>query len=170
MINKPLACQQHDHKLCIDAALTAAQTLCSDAGVRLTDQRKKVLELIWQSHKPLGAYTLMHMLEQSAAKKIAPPTVYRALDFLLEQQLIHRINSLNAYIGCPTPGTQHASHFLICHKCGIAVETNIQKITDDLVAVATQAGFSCESLSVEIAGYCADCQQQQQFQNQDSAS
>lgn len=154
----PLACQQHDHNHCIESALLAARELCISRGVRLTSQREKVLELIWQSHKPLGAYTLMDMLAESAGKRVAPPTVYRALDFLLEQRLIHRINSLNAYLGCPSPGVQHPSHFLICRQCGVAVESGAENIAAQLSAAAAQAGFSCESQSVEIVGLCHDCQ------------
>lgn len=138
----------------------AARDLCASNGVRLTSQREKVLELIWQSHKPLGAYTLMDMLAEAAGKRVAPPTVYRALDFLLEQHLIHRINSLNAYLGCPSPGVAHPSHFFICRACGIAVESHTKDIADNLASAALNAGFSCESQSVEIVGLCPACQAQ----------
>ncbi len=156
--SQPLACQQHDHNHCIEEALVAARELCKKNGVRLTSQREKVLELIWQSHKPLGAYTLMDMLAEAAAKRVAPPTVYRALDFLLEQHLIHRINSLNAYLGCPSPGTTHPSHFFICRACGIAIESVADEIAVSIARAADAAGFSCESQSVEIVGLCPACQ------------
>lgn len=158
--DKPLACQHHNHSHCIADALAAARDLCASNGVRLTSQREKVLELIWQSHKPLGAYTLMDMLAETAGKRVAPPTVYRALDFLLEQRLIHRINSLNAYLGCPSPGVNHPSHFFICRACGIAVESGAENIADSLTDAAKNAGFSCESQSVEIVGLCPSCQAQ----------
>lgn len=166
--DQPLACQHHDHNHCIDEALAAARNLCTANGVRLTSQREKVLELIWQSHKPLGAYTLMDMLAEAAGKRIAPPTVYRALDFLLEQRLIHRINSLNAYLGCPSPGVNHPSHFFICRACGIAVESAAENIADNLADAARHAGFSCESQSVEIVGLCPSCQSQTSSNNSES--
>lgn len=156
--SKPIACQKHDHNHCIDSALARARELCSNNGVRLTSQREKVLELIWQSHKPLGAYTLMDMLAEASDKRVAPPTVYRALEFLLEQRLIHRINSLNAYLGCPAPGTSHPSHFFICRSCGVAVESGVSSIVQSLNQAALDAGFSCETQSVEIVGLCSSCQ------------
>ena len=92
----------HDHRRCVADALDKAEALCSDRGARLTKLRCRVLELVWNSHAPIGAYDVLRRLSQEH-QSAAPPTVYRALDFLLEQGLIHRIESLNAYIGCPVP-------------------------------------------------------------------
>lgn len=135
----------------------AARNLCLQKRVRLTELRKQVLELIWQSHKPLGAYTLMDMLSESSSRRVAPPTVYRALDFLLEQRLIHRINSLNAYIGCPDPYSQHQNHFLICRQCGIASECDNQTLSDQIRQAGQAAGFSVENQCLEIVGLCPNC-------------
>jgi len=157
-MNTPIACQQHNHALCIDEALSAARKLCQGKKVRLTSLREKVLELIWQSHKPLGAYALMDMLSEAATRRVAPPTVYRALDFLLEQHLIHRINSLNAFIGCPDPHTQHQNQFLICRVCGNASECNDAILNQAIGAAGQNASFSIEQYSVEITGLCANCQ------------
>ena len=157
-MNTPIACQQHNHALCIDEALSAARKLCQGKKVRLTSLREKVLELIWQSHKPLGAYALMDMLSAAATRRVAPPTVYRALDFLLEQHLIHRINSLNAFIGCPEPHTQHQNQFLICRCCGNASECVDAPLNQAIDAAGQNAGFSIEQYSVEITGLCANCQ------------
>ena len=158
MEHTPLACSHHDHGHCISDALEAARQLCLSRGVRLTDLRLQVLELIWQNHKPLGAYTLMEMLAKANTRRVAPPTVYRALDFLLEQGLIHRINVLNAFIGCPSPTQKHQSHFLICQNCSVAVELDSPSLNQKLVDCATEAGFSLTSHSVEINGLCALCQ------------
>ncbi len=158
-MNKPLACRSHDHTQCIEGALTSARVLCAGKGVRLTALREQVLELIWQSHKPLGAYTLMDMLGEASTRRIAPPTVYRALDFLLDQHLIHRINSLNAFIGCPHPGTQHQNHFLICRQCGIAIECNTDSLGRLIDQTGHTAGFSVEHQSLEIVGLCPNCQE-----------
>ncbi len=135
----------------------AAQNLCLQKRVRLTELRKQVLELIWQSHKPLGAYTLMDMLSESSSRRVAPPTVYRALEFLLEQRLIHRINSLNAYIGCPDPYSQHQNHFLICRQCGIASECDNQMLSEQIGKAGQAAGFSVENQCLEIVGLCPNC-------------
>ena len=157
MEHTPIACSHHDHDHCISDALAAARALCQSRGVRLTDLRLQVLELIWQNHKPLGAYTLMEMLAKANTRRVAPPTVYRALDFLLEQGLIHRINVLNAFIGCPSPSTKHQSHFLICRACGIAIELNHPALSQQIIKVAQEAGFTIMSQSLEVSGLCANC-------------
>ncbi|MDO6806861.1 transcriptional repressor, partial [Wenyingzhuangia sp. 1_MG-2023] len=77
----------------------------------------RVLELIWQSHKPVGAYELLPALANDGFNS-APPTVYRALDFLLDLGLVHRLHSLNAYVGCNHPGANHPVCFFICEHCG----------------------------------------------------
>lgn len=157
MEHTPIACSHHDHNHCISDALDAARQLCLGRGVRLTDLRLQVLELIWQNHKPLGAYTLMEMLAKANTRRVAPPTVYRALDFLLEQGLIHRINVLNAFIGCPSPNTKHQSHFLICRTCGIAIELAQPELSRHIIDVAQDSGFAVESQSLEVSGRCANC-------------
>lgn len=152
------ACSHHNHLHCISDAIRSARQLCDERGVRLTSLREQVLELVWQSHKPLGAYTLMDMLAQASTRRVAPPTVYRALDFLLEEGLIHRINSLNAYIGCPSPSQKHQSHFLICQNCKVAVELDNLQLNQSILDASTSAGFTLASHSVEISGLCPGCQ------------
>src|SRR5690606_23222704 len=132
----------HNHAHCVSDAMGAARQLCENRGVRLTPLRQQVLELVWQNHKPLGAYHLMDMLAAASTRRVAPPTVYRALDFLLEQGLIHRINGLNAFIGCPSPDEKHQSHFLICRLCGVAVELDAAALTLNIQLAARNAGFS----------------------------
>jgi len=152
------ACSHHNHGHCINDAISSARQLCDERGVRLTSLREQVLELVWQSHKPLGAYTLMEMLAQASTRRVAPPTVYRALDFLLEEGLIHRINSLNAFIGCPSPTQKHQSQFLICQSCNVAVELDTTQLNQSIFDAAATAGFSVASHSVEINGLCPSCQ------------
>lgn len=154
------ACSHHNHHHCISDALASARQLCQERGVRLTSLREQVLELVWQSHKPLGAYTIMGMLAEASTRRVAPPTVYRALDFLLEEGLIHRINSLNAFIGCPSPKHKHQSHFLICQGCNIAVELDSSSLNDTILATAKAAGFTLANHSVELNGLCPTCQKQ----------
>src|SRR5690606_29397539 len=102
---------QHDHRRCIADALDAAERVCAGRGARLTELRRRVLELVWQSHRPVGAYPLLAALGRDGHAP-APPTVYRALDFLQAQGLVHRIESRNAYVGCPHPETDHTGQLM----------------------------------------------------------
>jgi Fur family zinc uptake transcriptional regulator len=146
----------HDHALCIDDALAAAERQCLARGVKLTDQRRRVLELIWKSHTPVGAYTLLDRLRENGVRA-QPPTVYRALEFLAENGLIHRIESLNAYVGCAEPAERHVGQFLICTGCRSAAELDDPGIGTAIAARAKEVGFSVSRATVEIAGLCPNC-------------
>ena len=154
------AYQQHDHKRCIKQALSDAQNLCKQQHANLTPIRRQVLELIWQSHRPLGAYELMAQLQQDTGKQVAPPTVYRALEFLLSLGLVHRINSLNAFTGCCQPLHQHNAHFFICQRCQQASELDDQTLNRALDQAAKSAGFALQHSTVELTGLCPSCQQE----------
>ncbi|WP_188152103.1 Fur family transcriptional regulator [Teredinibacter waterburyi] len=152
----------HDHTACIERALKEADLLCANADVRLTELRRKVLELIWQSHAPLGAYRLMEMLEQASdRKRVAPPTVYRALDFLIEQKLIHKVHSLNAFIGCTRPRQPHGDALFICRECGFTEEVASKPIQQAINLSASQQRFEVEDQFMEIIGRCAACRAKQ---------
>lgn len=148
----------HNHQHCIEDALKQAHAICVDAKVRLTPLREQVLTLIWQNHKPLGAYDVIDMLAKVSERRIAPPTVYRALDFLLDIGIIHRINSLNAYIGCPSPADKHPSYFLICTQCHGASESNDPQLRAHVDQLGENAGFMIEKQWLEILGICRNCQ------------
>ena len=122
-----------------------------------TALRRRVLELVWQSHKPLGAYDILAVLSEQDGRRAAPPTVYRALDFLLENSLVHRIASLNAFMGCSHPEHAHQGQFLICRECHVAIELEQTSISDAIVASATDVGFSVEAQTVEVVGLCGTC-------------
>src|SRR5690606_28474545 len=118
----------HDHARCVAAALAAAETLCQRRGARLTVLRRRVLELIWSSHEPVGAYDILQRLTEDG-RRAAPTTVYRALDFLAAHRLIHRLASRNAYIGCRHPDeSDHEGQFLICTGCGTVAELHDRRI------------------------------------------
>lgn len=155
----PLACSPHDHSQCVSGALADAETLCLREGLRLTALRKRVLELVWQSHKPLGAYDILAVLSETDGRRAAPPTVYRALDFLLENGLVHRIASLNAFVGCNHPGHAHQGQFLICRDCHTAIELQLPAITEAVRQGAAAAGFLPEGQTIEVLGLCANCQE-----------
>lgn len=157
MPNTPLASRPHDHSHCVHSALAEAETLCTQQGLRLTTLRRRVLELVWQSHKPLGAYDILAVLSEEDGRRAAPPTVYRALDFLLENGLVHRIASLNAFTGCNHPTHAHQGQFLICRLCHAAIELQHPSISNAVVDAAAGVGFAVEGQTVEIVGVCAGC-------------
>lgn len=156
--SQPLAYLPHDHSRCVNSALSEAESRCERAGVRLTSLRKRVLELVWQSHKPLGAYDILAVLSEEDGRRAAPPTVYRALDFLLENGLVHRIASLNAFIGCSHAEHRHQGQFFICRQCQTTIELEQPLISDAISNSAQSIGFAVEGQTVEIVGLCSQCQ------------
>lgn len=152
----PFGRPRHNHSDCLSAAVDTAERLCALRGVRLTPLRRRVLELVWRSHEPVGAYAILTAL-RSEARKAAPPTVYRALEFLTEQGLVHRIESRNAYVGCADPEHGHASQFLICGRCGAAAELQDGRIQGAVGQSARRAGFRVQHLMVEVVGLCPRC-------------
>ncbi len=148
---------EHNHSECVSEALVTAERLCVDRGVQLTPIRHKILELIWESHKAVKAYELLDRLKplQQAAK---PATIYRALDFLIEQGLIHRVESLNAFVGCRCSGHQHEQLLLICKHCQEVEERSAKEVMSALAGEIKQAGFIVYSKAIEVHGICAKCQ------------
>ena len=146
----------HRHEQCLEAAMTRAEQACAQRGVRLTPLRRRVLQLVWRSHEPVKAYDLLQYL-QSEKKGAAPPTIYRALDFLQEQGFVHKLESLNAYIGCSEPGHNESSQFLICNECGVVVELDDDEIGNVIDEKSQQRGFTPSQLTLEIKGLCDRC-------------
>lgn len=147
---------EHDHDACVDTAMETAETICAERGARLTAIRRRVLEIIWGGHRPIGAYDVLDQLS-TEEKRAAPPTVYRALDFLLEHGLVHRVASLNAYVGCAEPGHGGEGQFLICMKCGAAAELRDPPVNETIKAAASARGFVATSHTLEISGVCPNC-------------
>lgn len=146
----------HDHESCVAEAMAAAESECRRTGARLTDLRRRVLELVWRSHRPVGAYAVLETLGREGFCA-APPTVYRALDFLLAQGLVHKIERLNAFVGCTHPGRPHGAQFLLCTTCGAAAELDDPRIDDAVQAAAGRLGFSIGRKTIEIEGLCPAC-------------
>lgn len=151
----------HNHQVCVDQALTLARDICRQRDSRLTTIREDVLTIVWSSHKPIGAYSILEHLAEKNQKPPAPPTVYRALDFLLENKLVHRIASLNAFVGCNDPAHNHEGHFLICQDCNVAIEMASPAISHAIGDAADHQGFSISSQCVEVTGYCQRCRRDQ---------
>ena len=148
---------EHDHRLCVGGALSVAAELCQRRGARLTPLRRRVLELVWRSHGPVGAYEILDWLRVEDGRSAAPPKVYRALDFLIEQKLIHRIESMNAFVGCVDPENPHTGQYLICRDCGTVTELDDDGISEAVRRQADQRGFGIDRQTVEIHGVCRVC-------------
>lgn len=149
----------HDHARCSADALAHAERLCEARAQRLTPVRRQVLQSLLGSHKPLGAYEIIDRTAQDGARH-APITVYRALDFLMEQGFVHRIESRNAFMAC---GHTHESGemvvFLICEHCGAVGEAPSKAVADSLKAAARSAGFAPKAPVIEISGVCSHCRE-----------
>lgn len=147
----------HDHDRCANDAIAHAEAICAARKERLTPIRRRVLEALLASHQPLGAYELIDRLAARAARP-APITIYRALDFLREQGLVHRIESRNAFIACVH---NHASSdpvvFLICEQCGAVGEAASAAVADTIKTASRAAGFMPKAPVIEISGICAHC-------------
>jgi Fur family zinc uptake transcriptional regulator len=152
----PFTARGHDHATCVAAAVDRAAELCARRRARLTPLRRLVLELVWRSHEPVGAYAILETL-RAEGRRAAPPTVYRALEFLLAHGLVHRIESLNAFVGCIRPGTAHGGQFLICGRCGAAAEINDGRIDRAVKTRARALGFEVNRQTIELAGLCPRC-------------
>ncbi len=147
---------RHQHSHCVSDAIARAEAACKRRGQRFTHLRRRVLELVWESHEPVKAYDILDRLRDERAKA-APPTVYRALDFLQAEGLVHRIASMNAFVGCGEPAWQHHGQFLICRECGMVAEIDDQELTAAIARRAGHMGFSVDHETIEIAGVCVNC-------------
>ncbi len=160
----PFARPRHDHDHCVATALAAAEEVCAKRGLKLTPLRRRVLELVWAGHGPVGAYDLLQALAEGDARAVQPPTVYRALEFLREAGLVHRIDALNAFIGCDRPsaahGAPHGGQVLVCRSCQSVVEVDDQGIAHALTERAAALGFLPDAGPLEIKGLCPACRPQ----------
>ncbi|WP_300519438.1 Fur family transcriptional regulator [Aliiroseovarius sp.] len=150
------AFQSHDHAACSSDALAEAERLCTQKGARLTPVRRRTLEILLEGHRALGAYEVLERLSAEGYGH-QPPVAYRALDFLVDQGLVHRIRRLNAFAACVHPGEAHAPVFLICRSCDAVAEAPGQLIRAAAEEAAHALGFEIERLNVEALGLCPTC-------------
>lgn len=149
----------HDHARCSSEALAHAETLCAARSERLTPIRRQVLESLLSTHRPLGAYELIDRLAERGGRP-APITIYRALDFLLVQGLVHRIESRNAFVACiHAHRTGDPVVFLLCDRCGAVGEVHSAAAANALKAAARAAGFTPKTPVIEVAGVCTNCRE-----------
>jgi len=147
----------HHHVHDGNAFVAEVERLCGQRGLRLTPLRANALRLIADAGRPVKAYELLDQMK-ATHEAAAPPTVYRALDFLLEHGFIHKLSSINAYVGCHHPGSaQHAVPFLICDGCHAATELEDDQIVGALDARARALGFVPRAQTLEVHGLCAAC-------------
>ena len=151
-----LAFARHDHAHCAADALARADALAATRGVRLTPVRRRVLEILLEEHRAMGAYDVLNRLAAEGFGN-QPPVAYRALDFLEEQGFAHRVRRLNAFAACMHPGEAHSPAFLICRACDKLAEAPAAPIRAALEAAGAEIGFTVEGSSVEALGLCPDC-------------
>ena len=150
--------KQITHQHTVRAALRQAEDICATNNLRLTRIRRRVLELIWKTRRPAKAYELLGKIDEKTGFA-APPTIYRALAFLLQHGFIHKLNTRNAYIGCAHP-LRHSPHWCIlthCTNCGKVGECCDDKTTAAITTLARRNGFQLTDAALEIEGKCADC-------------
>jgi Fur family transcriptional regulator, zinc uptake regulator len=151
-----IAFARHDHDACSTDVLARAETLAAAQGARLTPVRRRVLEILLEDHRALGAYDVLTRLSAEGFGN-QPPVAYRALDFLVEQGLAHRIRRLNAFAACMHPGEAHAPAFLICRACNAVAEAPAAPVRAALDTAAAALGFTIERSNVEALGLCPAC-------------
>lgn len=151
-----LAFRDHDHHACRGHAMAQAEAVVAARGLRLTPVRRRTLEILLESHRALGAYDVLDRLAAEGFGR-QPPVAYRALEYLVEHGLAHRVRRLNAFAACTCPGQDHAPVFLICRSCHAVAEapsTPLRAMLDDAAAAE---GFVVERSSIEAQGLCAAC-------------
>lgn len=147
----------HDHAACVAAALAHVEAHCAAEKLQLTPVRRRVLEILLEEHRALGAYEVLDRLRAEGLGS-QPPIAYRALDFLMRAGFVHRIETLNAFVACTQGGAGHEPAFLICRNCRQVIEATPAPPAEGLLEqAAAGAGFAIESAVREAEGLCAAC-------------
>ena len=148
----------HDHAGQAEAGLARAEAVCRERGLRLTPIRRKTLEALYADHRPVGAYDLADRISPPGGRRLAPISIYRALDFLVEQGFVHRLSSRNAFIACPHGhGANEAVAFLICEICGGVDEDASPAMRQAIRGMAEGRHFQTSYQVVEIVGRYVHC-------------
>ncbi|MCI2397816.1 Fur family transcriptional regulator [Aliiroseovarius subalbicans] len=150
------AFHSHDHAACTGSGIARAESICAEKGLRLTPVRRRTLEILLEGHRALGAYEVLERLGADGFGH-QPPVAYRALDFLVEHGLAHRIRRLNAFTACTHPGDAHAPVFFICRACDAVAEAPGRAIRDVVEHGADALGFTIERMNIEALGLCPAC-------------
>lgn len=151
-----VAFEKHDHTTCSESILKSAEDYCRRNNLKLTDTRRKVLELLLVAHRALGAYSLLDLLKEAGFRS-QPTVAYRALDFLVKHGFAHKVKSLNAFIACTHPGRNHSPAFMICRQCETVAETNPEIPGFNVSVDERSLGFKVEQTVIELQGLCHTC-------------
>ncbi|HWK55099.1 MAG TPA: Fur family transcriptional regulator [Hyphomicrobiales bacterium] len=156
---KPACTDPHHHVDDAPGFIAAVERACRERGLRLTPIRAQVLSLIAKAGKPVKAYELLEWARSGKGVGAdAPPTIYRALDFLMANGFVHKLQSVNAFVACHHPNSaQHSVPFLICDRCHNAVELEDLEVVAQLDARAKALGFQPQAQTLEVHGLCAEC-------------
>lgn len=149
--------QRHDHSACRAGNLGAVERTCAEQGLNLTPVRRRVLEILLEEHRALGAYEILDRLREEGLGS-QPPVAYRALDFLTANGFAHKIERLNAFTACSHPGENHAPVFLICRVCNSIAEGMAEPAKGNISRAAAETGFLIERTVTEAEGICPNCQ------------
>ncbi|MEZ5715249.1 MAG: transcriptional repressor [Paracoccaceae bacterium] len=152
----PIGFEHHDHAACIHDGAAAAAAYCDANGLQFTPQRRRVLEILLEGHRAMGAYEILDRLREEGLGA-QPPVAYRALDFLTGHGFAHRIERLNAFIACSHMGEIHAPAFLICRRCSVVAEASVDPRHGELGAALREADFTLERAVIEVEGLCPAC-------------
>jgi len=134
----------------------AARRICGERGLRLTDLRLVTLEEV-AGNGPVSAYRLMALLRRRLARAVHPPTVYRALDFLIGAGLVAKLESRSAYMIRNRPGRTQLAVLLLCDRCDRAVEYEDADVLRQLAGDAAALGFHLRTPIIECSGTCQRC-------------
>lgn len=148
--------ERHNHTACAESAIATAEAHCRAEGLKFTPTRRRVLEILLEDHRPLGAYDILERLAQEG-RGSQPSIAYRALDFLLTHGFAHKVERLNAYIACTQPLEAHTPAFMICRGCKSVAEAASAPSRSLLGKAAREAGFKIEQTVVEAEGLCPNC-------------
>jgi len=140
----------------VAARLDTAQALCESRGRRLTPIRRKVLEILLRQHRSVKAYELLELI-RNVQPGAAPPTVYRALDFLVEEGLVHRLDAINAWTACHDAGGEPHDLLVMCTRCGAVAELSDPALTRRLADTVARAGFRLSDHETELRALCSGC-------------
>ena len=151
-----VAFEKHDHTTCSESILKSAEDYCRRNNLKLTETRRKVLELLLVAHRALGAYSLLDLLKEAGFRS-QPTVAYRALDFLVKHGFAHKVKSLNAFIACTHPGRNHSPAFMICRQCETVAETNPEIPGFNVSVDERSLGFKVEQTVIELQGLCHTC-------------
>lgn len=151
----------HNHNRCVQNALSETRALLQKQGVNFTPLREKILGIIWQNQHPIGAYDILAKLANQEERHTQPPTIYRILVFLQKYGLVHKLPSINSYIGCSNPSVNpesaHWGCFFICNNCRATIEVESSHVTSATQSCAAHHDFSLSNSPIELTGLCHNC-------------